>query len=44
MYQAARAMETASRTLVSLIQNLIPNSGYTYVQSKWVVDELQVLL
>ena len=44
MYQVVRAMEIASKTLASLIQNLIPNSGYTYVQSKWVVDELQVLL
>ena len=37
-------MEIASKTLTSLITNLIPNSGYTYVQSKWIQDELQVLL
>ena len=37
-------MEIASKTLASLIKNLIPNSGYTNIQSKWIMDELQALL
>ena len=34
-------MEIASRTVPSLIENLLPNSRCTYVQPKWVVEELQ---